>query len=64
MAEIKNREKTPLNEYMVKIINGTRYKVYSIYTGDIDFQYLYKNLIIEKAVRQQNGHCNDAGDAV
>ena len=36
----------PLNEYAVKIINGTRYKVHSIYIGDMDFRHLYENLVL------------------
>ena len=57
-------EKTPLNEYMVKVIKGTRYKVQSIYVGDKDFRQLFEDIIVTKAVRQQNDGCSDRQNAV
>ena len=47
MADTKNRERTPLNEYTVKVINGTRYKVRCIYVGDKDFKKLFEDLIVK-----------------
>lgn len=64
MADTKNRERTPLNEYTVKIINGTRYKVRSIYVGDKDFKKLFEDLIVTKATQQQSQHCDGMGNAV
>ena len=59
-----NTEKTPLNEYTVKVIKGTRYKVRSIYVGDKDFQQLFEDIIVTKAVRQQKNGCSDRQNAV
>lgn len=53
MAGTKNNDRIPLNKCLVKTINGTRYKVHSIYSGDKDFRHLYENLVAEKAARQQ-----------
>ena len=62
--EKDSTEKTPLNEYTVKVINGTRYKVRSIYVGDKDFRQLFEDIIVTKAVRQQNNGCSDGQNAV
>ena len=64
MADTKNKERIPLNEYTVKIINGTRYKVCSIYVGDKDFKKLFEDLIVTKATQQQSQHCDGTGNAV
>lgn len=64
MADTKTRERTPLNEYTIKIINGTRYKVRSIYVGDKDFKKLFEDLIVTKVTQQQSQHCDDTGNAV
>ena len=58
------KEQTPLNEYTVKVIKGTRYKVRSIYVGDKDFRQLFEDIIVTKAVRQQNNGCSDGQNAV
>ena len=64
MAETKNKERIPLNEYTEKIINGTRYKVRSIYVGDKDFRQLFEDLIVTKAAQQQTQRCEGMGNAV
>lgn len=64
MTETKSRDRIPLNECLIKTINGTHYKVHSIYTGDRDFRNLYENLAAEKAAQSINGHCNVKKDAV
>ena len=63
-TEKDSTKKTPLNEYTVKIIKGTRYKVRSIYVGDKDFRQLFEDIIVTKAVRQQNNGCSDGQNAV
>ena len=58
------KEQTPLNEYTVKVIKGTRYKVRSIYVGDKDFRQLFEDIIVTKAARQRNDRCGGSQDAV
>lgn len=60
----EHKERIPLNNFTVKVIKGTRYKVRSIYVGDKDFRQLYEDIIAAKAARQQNSCCNDMQDAV
>ena len=57
-------ERTPLNEYTVKIIKGTRYKVHSIYVGGKDFRQLFEDIIVTKAARRQNDRCDRRQDAI
>lgn len=57
-------DRTPLNEYTVKVIKGTRYKVRSIYVGDKDFWQLFEDIIVTKAARRQSDRCNGGQDAV
>ena len=64
MADTKNKERTPLNEYTVKIINEIRYKVRSIYVGDKDFKKLFEDLIVKKTTQQQGQHCDGTGNTV
>ena len=64
MIEYKQNFTPPLNEYTIKVINGTRYKVRSIYVGDKDFKKLFEDLIVTKATQQQSQHCDDTGNAV
>ena len=65
MADTKSRKKTPLNEYTVKVIGGTRYRVRSIYVGEKDFKQLFEDLIVTKAAQQQQGqHCGEMENAV
>lgn len=60
----EHKERIPLNEFTVKVIKGTRYKVRSIYVGDKDFRQLYEDIIAAKAARRQKSCCNDMQDAV
>ena len=55
----ESKERIPLNEYTTKTIRGVCYKVYSIYTGNKNFQKLFEDLIITKAVQRQNKSCYD-----
>lgn len=58
------KERTPLNEYTIKVIKGTRYKVRSIYVGDKDFRQLFEDIIVTKATRQQYDRCEGMQDVV
>ena len=60
----EHKERIPLNDFTVKVIKGTRYKVRSIYVGDKDFRQLYEVIIAAKAARRQNSCCNGVQDAV
>lgn len=62
MTETRKQERTPLNEYTVKVINGTRYKVRSIYVGDKDFRQLFEDIVVTKAAQGQR--CGDGANAV
>ncbi len=56
MAKTINNERIPLNEYTVKTINGTRYKVHSIYAGDKNFQHLYPPMWMMASLGRKIGY--------